>query len=554
MERRPSGSTVRAVLVSLSILALLAPVFVLTFLPRIEPSDGLSWAITASTALLLVCAAVTTVASLLTGILRGSLAALLLAGGFAALAGGSVVLATGARSIVLPITAAALLMLAAAIASRLGTLVTGRRARIVAAGLVLLAAEAAVVAELVPAVAALAAPAQAPLLAAAAALAILAALVAAGRDLTPAAVALGASSAALAVGRGDGLELVFAIAALVGAALLTLRSFVDSGRTVAEADEAPLPALAMQLSEGVLRFDGHLRLRSWNPAAGTLLGLDDASAGAQLEDLLGVSLAQLPAGSETVLRRTPIGGLDLSIHREGSAITVVVYDPGVSADAERLGRELRGTIEELLQARRTVELQRAELDRASTTDPLTGVASRSAIIDRLRVEVAQARRYQHPVGVVLLDVDRFGEINASHGIDAGDLVLREVALRARLRVRASDAIGRAGSDGLLAILPHTDEGGAATFADALRRRIGQRAIPLDGVQLAVTLSGGVAVMRAGEDLDADALLARAVEALESARVAGGDRIALDRLHGLARLEAKEPTIGDADADTSDEGA
>ena len=45
--------------------------------------------------------------------------------------------------------------------------------------------------------------------------------------------------------------------------------------------------------------------------------------------------------------RLPIGGLDLSIHRETSGITVVVYDPGISADAERLGRELRGTIEEL---------------------------------------------------------------------------------------------------------------------------------------------------------------------------------------------------------------
>ncbi|MGH2402130.1 MAG: GGDEF domain-containing protein, partial [Candidatus Limnocylindria bacterium] len=449
--------------------------------------------------------------------------------------------------------ATALLMLAAAAADRLGILVTGRETRIAAAVLVLLAAEASVVAELLPAVADLVGPYRTPLLAGAAASAILASLVAAGRDLTPAAVALGVGSAALAVGRGAGVELVFALGALGGAALLTVRSFVEPDQTLVEADDQPLPALAMQLSEGVLRFDGHLRLRSWNPAAGTLLGLDEASAGVQLEDLLGVSLSQLPAGSETVLRRTPIGGLDLSIHRETSAITVVVYDPGTSADADRLGRELRGTIEELLQARRTVQLQRAELERATTTDPLTGVASRSSIIDRLRIEVAQARRYQHSVAAVLLDVDRFGELNATHGIDAGDMVLREVALRARLRVRASDAIGRSGSDGLLAILPHTDEGGAATFADALRRRIGQRSIALDGVEVTVTLSVGVAVMRAGEDLDADALLARAAEALESARVAGGDRIALDRLHGLARLESKEPPAA-ADENASDEGA
>ena len=191
---------------------------------------------------------------------------------------------------------------------------------------------------------------------------------------------------------------------------------------------------------------------------------------------------------------------------------MVVHDPGTSTDAERLGRELRRTIEELLQARRTVELQRAELERAASIDPLTGVSSRGAILDRLRIEVAEARRYQHPVAVVLLDVDHFGEINSAHGIEGGDAVLREVALRVRLRVRAADAIGRSGSDGLLAVLPHTDEGGAATFADVLRRRIGQRPVSVGEVEVAATLSVGVAVMRPGEDLDFDGLMARAEEA------------------------------------------
>jgi GGDEF domain-containing protein len=102
------------------------------------------------------------------------------------------------------------------------------------------------------------------------------------------------------------------------------------------------------------------------------------------------------------------------------------------------------------------------------------VASRGAIIDRLRTEIAQARRYRHPVAVVLLDVDGFSDLNRRHGVVNGDAVLREVALRMRLRVREADALGRAGSDGFLAILPHTDEGGAATFADALRHRLAQR--------------------------------------------------------------------------------
>jgi diguanylate cyclase (GGDEF)-like protein len=106
----------------------------------------------------------------------------------------------------------------------------------------------------------------------------------------------------------------------------------------------------------------------------------------------------------------------------------------------------------------------------------------------------------------------------------------------RLRVREADALGRCGSDGFLGILPHTDEAGAATFADALRHRLAQRPVHVGDETLRVTVSIGVATMRPGEDLDVDGVLARVQEALDSARSAGGDRIALDRLHGLARLE------------------
>jgi diguanylate cyclase (GGDEF)-like protein len=152
---------------------------------------------------------------------------------------------------------------------------------------------------------------------------------------------------------------------------------------------------------------------------------------------------------------------------------------------------------------------------------------------------------------VLIDVDRFGELNSAHGIAGGDSALREIALRVRLRVREADALGRSGSDAFLAVLPHTDEAGAARFADALRRRIAQRPVTAGDAQSSVTVSVGVAIMRAGEDLDSDGLLARADEALASARATGGDTIALDRLHGLARIEEHQPSIANEGESTED---
>jgi diguanylate cyclase (GGDEF)-like protein len=228
------------------------------------------------------------------------------------------------------------------------------------------------------------------------------------------------------------------------------------------------------------------------------------------------------------------------LKRAGSAATP-------DEEAARLARELRGTIEELLETRRTIELQRAEIARAASTDPLTGVASRRAILERLRVEAAEARRYTHPLAVLLLDVDGFSGINHDHGLEVGDAVLRELALRLRLRMRAADALGRAGGDSFLAILPHTDERGATVFAEALMRRLSTRPVGSAAGEITVRVSIGVAFVRPGTTMSDEELLVAVDEALASAKAGGGNRIAFDRLHGLARLdERREKEPGAAD--------
>ncbi|MEK6191472.1 MAG: GGDEF domain-containing protein [Chloroflexota bacterium] len=219
-----------------------------------------------------------------------------------------------------------------------------------------------------------------------------------------------------------------------------------------------------------------------------------------------------------------------------------------TAERDRLGREVRAALAELTDARHTIALQRSELERAADVDPLTGVASRSAIMDRLRDEVAAARRYPHAVSIVLMDVDGMGEINAQHGTAVGDAVLRELALRMRVRVREADAIGRVAGDSFLAILPHTDEKGATVFAEAIRDRATQRPVSTGRGEVTITVSLGVTTMRSRQELTADTLLARADEAVASARAGGGNFIAYDRLHGLARLEERRPEASDDQAD------
>jgi diguanylate cyclase (GGDEF)-like protein len=546
---RPGAVRALDVLFALAVAAV--PAALALALRALSPVDlansTLPWLPDAFVAALTAIATVAALGALVPALRTGSLSGLLESGSSAALAGGAVVVLLGAGSLDTPVLGAAILLLAASsVGSRR---IAGAPSRLIWAAVgVMTAAEAAALLTVVPATATLLSPIGPFLLAAAAVLAAVGSVRSTGLRSTSAAL-LAAGAIGLLADRGGSVELLIGVAALVIGQIVATAAARSSAPDNAE---DRLPELAARLADAVLRFDGHLRLRDWNASAADLLGLDAGSVGARIDDLLRVSLADLPSGDATAVSRGGVGGLEVAMHRSGPGIVAVVRDAGGTPEVERLGNELRTTIEELLRARRTIDLQRGELERSATVDPLTGVASRGAILERLRIEVAQARRYRHPLAIVLLDVDRFGEINEAYGIAGGDAVLREVALRMRLRVREADALGRSGSDGFLATLPHTDGAGAATFADALRIRVGLRPIRIGDSEMKVTVSIGVATMRPGEDLDLDGLLARVGEALDSAQSAGGNRIALDRLHGLARLEDR-PDL-DAPSDVEEPGA
>jgi diguanylate cyclase (GGDEF)-like protein len=505
-------------------------------LPEVAVDGDAAWIGSAFAATVAALAVAVSLVHLVPALRDGALDRLLLAGASATLAGAGVAALAGAPSLAAPVLGAAVLQLAAALSA--GRRVPdGPAARVVAAVGTMAAAEATALVAVLPPVGDALAAVGAPILAAAAGCAVVTMLLARGPLALASALTAG-GAVSLALDRGATLEGLVGVALLGGA---QLAAGVAHGLDAPRADaDVRLPDLAQRLSDAVLRFDGHLRLREWNAAAGALLALDAGSTGVRIDDLLGIALSELPVDGGISVSRRGVGALEVAMHRSGDGVVAVIRDPGLAPEADQLGMELRDTIEELLRARRTIHLQRGELERSATVDPLTGVASRGAILERLRIEVAQARRYRHPLAVVLLDVDRFVEINSAHGIGGGDAVLREVALRLRLRVREADALGRCGSDGFLGILPHTDEVGAATFADALRHRLAQRSVLVGEARVPVTVSIGVATMRPGEDLDVDGLMARVQEALDSARGAGGDRIALDRLHGLARLEPREP--------------
>lgn len=306
--------------------------------------------------------------------------------------------------------------------------------------------------------------------------------------------------------------------------------------------------------------------------ANRAMALGMAAAGALALAVAGASGSELVVGSAAVAVAAAVLGWQLlgdRLHRpqiaeaEAPAIPELLLeaqpDPPPAAgepefdELSRITRELRATLDDLVAARHLIELQRVEIDRVSSIDALTGLASRWPTLDRLRTEAAEARRYEHPLAIVLLDIDGFADLNHEHGLQVGDAILREVALRLRVRMREADLVGRIGADAYLAILPHTDELGAATFARAVLDRLIDHRIVTDRGEIGIGASVGIALMRPGMTLSGEELLAAAEEALASARAAGGNRIAFDQLHGLARLDERSADA-EATGDVAEEHA
>ena len=132
-----------------------------------------------------------------------------------------------------------------------------------------------------------------------------------------------------------------------------------------------------------------------------------------------------------------------------------------------------------------------------------------------------ARRSGLPLAVVLIDVDRFKQVNDTHGHAGGDVVLRRVADRLRRSTRSSEIVGRWGGEEFLLLLPHTTSAEAATTAERVRLDIAEDLIDLDGETISVTISAGCA---AGPRDDVTTLVNRADAALYRAKASGRDRV------------------------------
>lgn len=174
---------------------------------------------------------------------------------------------------------------------------------------------------------------------------------------------------------------------------------------------------------------------------------------------------------------------------------------------------------------RIIKLEQRILNLART-DYLTGLLNRRAFIERLEAEVNRGKRMQGTLGLIIIDIDHFKQINDTYGHQAGDLVLQSFARNLNECCRGYDFIGRYGGEEFIICLPEANMEEAALTAERIRYKVAQNDtwIPSKGIWLNITASFGITAMDNGLPNTTDLLISAADNALYLAKSLGRNRV------------------------------
>jgi diguanylate cyclase (GGDEF)-like protein/PAS domain S-box-containing protein len=252
--------------------------------------------------------------------------------------------------------------------------------------------------------------------------------------------------------------------------------------------------------------------------------------------LAGADPGELATDAVALIRRTlPVAGVEVRL-ADGAALA---SDGPVEAAPLRLrigtGDEMvvtpegRLSDEEMTLLRAVANILATAMERLrdedqmrhdALHDPLTGLANRTLLHDRLHHALAQSERERGQTGVLFIDLDNFKQINDENGHRVGDELLAALGDRLQQAVRPSDTVARIGGDEFIVVYEHADDAGALGLADRLERAISEP-VAIAGVEHRLTASIGIAIGH----VDAEELIRAADAAVYRAKAAGGARVA-----------------------------
>ena len=205
------------------------------------------------------------------------------------------------------------------------------------------------------------------------------------------------------------------------------------------------------------------------------------------------------------------------LHDELQQTLGLVRERNTQLEAQQA--ELKATQENLISVNGQLAAINLELEMKAATDGLTGLKNHRVFQERGAEEFARSARYQTPLSLCLLDVDRFKQFNDTFGHPAGDTVLKQVAGVMAATVRGGDIVARYGGEEFAIILPQTGQAEALEVAERVRAAIQDAT----WTHCDVTVSVGVATLLP-DMADVAALIARTDEALYHSKQNGRNQV------------------------------
>jgi diguanylate cyclase len=195
---------------------------------------------------------------------------------------------------------------------------------------------------------------------------------------------------------------------------------------------------------------------------------------------------------------------------------------------EKLSEEMESLNENLSRMKKEVDQvheKRKALEKEILIDPLSGVANRRALRERLKNELYRFLRYRQFFSMLLFDVDHFKVINDQYGHWAGDRCLKEIIKRIKPILRETDFMGRWGGDEFLVIFPGTDQESAAAVAERLRKLIENTRFVYHKQEISLTVSVGVTEIQ-DSDTSQEMVFNRVDKAMYQAKKKGRNMVAM----------------------------
>ena len=177
---------------------------------------------------------------------------------------------------------------------------------------------------------------------------------------------------------------------------------------------------------------------------------------------------------------------------------------------------------------RIIELEvLEEAEKSSALDPLTGLYNQRYFRSALQKELRRSKRYELDLALLYMDLDNFREINERYGDLVGDILLKEVAILVKNKIRDIDVAARYSGEEFILLLPETERMGAYLVAERIRREIERHFVrrDVDGKPIQMTLSVGIA-QYPDDSTVGERLIGRAEEALYQSKARGPNGVAV----------------------------